>query len=88
MEQGMYQEIENQRNDRIRILRKLLLGGLLFLLGWSAITGMEYHSYKEKLALAAQMTREETDGQTPFAILKEPTAQPSVFAGVMRSALP
>ena len=48
MEQGMYQEIENQRNDRIRILRKLLLGGLLFLLGWSAITGMEYHSYKEK----------------------------------------
>ena len=40
MEQGMYQEIENQRNDRIRILRKLLLGGLLFLLGWSAITGM------------------------------------------------
>lgn len=70
MEQGMYQEIENQRNDRIRILRKLLLGGLLFLLGGSAITGMEYHSYKEKLALAAQMTREETDGQTPFAILK------------------
>lgn len=70
MEQGMYQEIENQRNDRIRILRKLLLGGLLFLLGWSAITGMEYHSYKEKLALAAQMTRKETDGQTPFAILK------------------
>ena len=70
MEQGMYQEIENQRNDRIRILRKLLLGGLLFLLGWSAITGMEYHSYKEKLALAAQMTREETGGQTPFEILK------------------
>ena len=57
MEQGMYQEIENQRNDRIRILRKLLLGGLLFLLGWSIIIGMEYHSYKEKLALAAQMTK-------------------------------
>lgn len=70
MEQGMYQEIENQRNDRIRILRKLLLGGLLFLLGWSAITGMEYHSYKEKLALTAQMTKKETDGQTPFEILK------------------
>ena len=43
MEQGMYQEIENQRNDRIRILRKLLLGGLLFYWGgrqlpeWSII---------------------------------------------------
>lgn len=70
MEQGMYQEIENQRNDRIRILRKLLLGGLFFLLGWSIIIGMEYHSYKEKLALTAQMTKKETDGQTPFAILK------------------
>ena len=70
MEQGMYQEIENQRNDRIRILRKLLLGGLFFLLGWSIIIGMEYHSYKEKLALTAQMTKKETDGQTPFEILK------------------
>ena len=31
---------------------------------------MEYHSYKEKLALTAQMTKKETDGQTPFEILK------------------
>lgn len=70
MEQGMYQEIENKRNHRIRLLRKLILGALLFLLGWSVIMGMEYRSYKEKLALAAQMTKEETDSQTPFAILK------------------
>lgn len=70
MEQGMYQEIENKRNHRIRILRKLILGGLFFLLGWSIIIGMEYHSYKEKLALTAQMTKKETDGQTPFEILK------------------
>lgn len=33
MEQGMYQEIENQRNDRIRILRKLLLGGTALFTG-------------------------------------------------------
>ncbi len=66
----MYQEIENKRNHRIRILRKLILGGLFFLLGWSIIIGMEYHSYKEKLALTAQMTKKETDGQTPFEILK------------------
>ncbi|MDO4470870.1 MAG: HAMP domain-containing sensor histidine kinase [Bacillota bacterium] len=70
MEQGMYQEIENKRNHRIRLLRKLILGALLFLLGWSVIIGMEYRSYREKLALAAQMTKEETDSQTPFAILK------------------
>lgn len=70
MEQGMYQEIENKRNHRIRILRKLILGALLFLLGWSVIIGMEYYSYREKLALAAQMTKEETDSQTPFEILK------------------
>ncbi len=70
MEQGMYQEIENKGNHRIRLLRKLILGALLFLLGWSVIMGMEYRSYKEKLALAAQMTKEETDSQTPFAILK------------------
>lgn len=66
----MYQEIENKRNHRIRILRKLILGALLFLLGWSVIIGMEYYSYREKLALAAQMTKEETDSQTPFEILK------------------
>lgn len=70
MEQGMYQEIENKRNHRIRLLRKMILGALLFLLGWSVIIGMEYRSYREKLALAAQMTKEETDSQTPFAILK------------------
>lgn len=70
MEQGMYQEIENKRNHRTRILRKLIWGGLFFLLGWSIIIGMEYHSYKEKLALTAQMTKKETDGQTPFEILK------------------
>lgn len=70
MEQGMYQEIENKSNDIRRILQKLILGALLFLLGWSALTRMEYHSYKEKLALTAKMTKTETDGQTPFAILK------------------
>ena len=48
MEQGMYQEIENKRNHRIRILRKLILGGLFFLLRQvHNYSEWEYHSYKE-----------------------------------------